>query len=535
MVSLPASMQNEVPLCNSLTLRFSVSVRRSDLKFKKTDGYYNYARFYLHSTELKKSVGKPWHKEYPPSKKSIRANTKPDVKYPTPAIINQAIKNLLRLNAGLSLVQTKELKRGTKEVHLDDNELFVFWLNRYNEIAILDTSSRTDEERQAEFALICQHAGAFRLDSFCSAQEQELVEACNQLIKQVRASAKGPGNANAESNGPTSTLKLRTQMVRYAISLYLSEHDINPSHVMDLLIKASTPPKGTRAKISDNMRTRSLSIEQCREIYRILTSDAATPVHTGLLLMVFLGLDASEVSGLNCGDVSPITGYSGRYNLQIIREYRKVDKKYSLVRFNNINKYRFVPIPSQIYARLPKDRSTGEPDAPLLTIRNKRISPDVFTRELGKLSKGDANSLVLESNGRTRSIDLSFQPSSYKLNCRYYWKYHCGMQSGEINYLAGLSPDDTVSAHYIDYNNATMQLRMLSQMEYGMAMMNVSELNPWYKLDSRFVRKQLNVPAGLNWKAGVKLRFSKPAELALSTERGMTVICGGFVKNDKGS
>ena len=108
------------------TLRFSVSVRRSDLKFKKTDGYYNYARFYLHSTELKKSVGKPWHKEYPPSKKSIRANTKPDVKYPTPAIINQAIKNLLGLNAGLSLVQTKELKRGTKEVHLDDNELFVF-------------------------------------------------------------------------------------------------------------------------------------------------------------------------------------------------------------------------------------------------------------------------------------------------------------------------------------------------------------------------------------------------------------------------
>ena len=135
------------------------------------------------------------------------------------------------------------------------------------------------------------------------------MEACNQLIRQVRASAKGPGNANAESNGPTSTLKLRTQMVRYAISLYLSEHDINPSHVMDLLIKASTPPKGTRAKISDNMRTRSLSIEQCREIYRILTSDAATPVHTGLLLMVFLGLDASEVSGLNCGDVSPITGY----------------------------------------------------------------------------------------------------------------------------------------------------------------------------------------------------------------------------------
>ena len=109
------------------------------------------------------------------------------------------------------------------------------------------------------------------------------------------------------------------------------------------------------------------------------------------------------------------------------------------------------------------------------------------------------------------------------------------MQSGEINYLAGLSPDDTVSAHYIDYNNATMQFRMLSQMEYGMAMMNVSELNPWYKLDNRFVRKQLTVPAGLNWKAGVKLRFSKPAELAISTERGMTVICGGFVKNDKGS
>ena len=229
---------HEIPLCKSLSMRCSVSISRSSEKYKKTKGFYNNAHFSFYSRDLKKKIGKEWRTTYPPTKKAMRssAGEKPQAQLPGNQVIQNALQNLLCINSGISLTHCKTTKTGEKTVTLDNDELLIFWLTRYREIAKLDTSVRTDVDRQKAFAKLCPFISGFRLSSLCSSVTNDLFSACGQLAAGIKAAL----NLDAETS--TSNTNQKAKIVRFAIELYLKEQGINPSAALERIIKQSNGP-----------------------------------------------------------------------------------------------------------------------------------------------------------------------------------------------------------------------------------------------------------------------------------------------------
>ena len=253
---------HEIPLCTSLSMRFSVSVSKSSEKYKKTNGFYNNANFFFYSPALKKKIGKEWRTTYSPTQNIIRSRKgeKPQVQLPGKQITQDALQNLLCSNIGISLTQSKTTKHGETTVILDNDELLIFWLTRYREIADLDTSIRTDADRQKAFAKLCPTIGGFRLSSLCSPVTKDLYSACDQLAEGIKNALK----VDVETS--TSNTNQKAKIVRFAIELYLKEQGINPTAALERIIKHTVPKKTTAAKVVENMRPQSLSIDHYRAL-----------------------------------------------------------------------------------------------------------------------------------------------------------------------------------------------------------------------------------------------------------------------------
>ena len=228
-------IKNEIVLCSSITLRYTVSICHSTSKYIKTNGYYNSAKFYLYSPDLKARVGKPWRCEYAPAKKELRKNSIPTVKPVKKTLITNALKNLLIINCGISPVLKKKLKRSVKTVIMNRNELFVFWLTRYYDIAQYDTSGRTDNDRQAVFALLCPYIGSFEMNRLRTNIITSLKEVCWELASGIKKAM----GISAFKN--TSGTLIKAKIIRYAIMLYLNEEDINYRDAVQFLLKYCTP------------------------------------------------------------------------------------------------------------------------------------------------------------------------------------------------------------------------------------------------------------------------------------------------------
>lgn len=512
-----SSYRNEIILCSSLSLRYTVSVCRSTSKYTKTNGYYNSAKFYLYSPVIKAHVGKHWRCEYAPPKKALRENSAPNVKPAGKALIAKALKNLLIINCGISPVLKKKLKRGVKEVTMNQNELFVFWLTRYHDIAHYDTSVRTDDDRQAIFALLCPYIGSFDLSRLCTNNVDNLKEACLELASGIKKSM------GISADKSTSGTLLKTKIIRYAVTLYLEEKNINYRDAIQFLLKFSTPKQGVYSKVSENMRPRILSLNAYHNCYEKLSSNLSDE-NLALMLMLFVGLSPEEVCGLNYEDLQPITGYRGFYHLMIIHEYVKKNNEYIHTNLEDENKYRYIPVPSLIFKALKtvlSNNLTCEPKSPLLSLNGERLKPDYMKKSIEALLKPAQNVITVEQDNKLKNVDISFKPSSYRESCRAYWHNHCGLHDGEIRYLSGLTALDTVSIYYIDFNNASMQYRMLIQMDYGIAMiaaesMENSVLMPLQIKKSRFSGR-------LRTKAGMKISVTVPAEFSITSDRGVVI------------
>lgn len=509
----------EIFLCESISLRFTVSITKSKLKiYQKFDGYYNNARFSFYSTELKKTIGTPWRTSYPPNKKEwLATDGKPTPKMPTSNLIKKAISILLEKNAGISPVQTKATKIGKKEVDLFKNqELFVFWLTHYEDIATLDLSSRSDEDRHKAFAKVCNYIGSFQLSSLCTYAYKELDKACDELASRLKKAL--------QVEKSTSNTRDKMQIIRYAITLYLIKKGFNPKPVIERLMTLSIPKKSPTAKIADNMRPQSLPIEHYGKLYKALERDASD-ISKGLQLMIFLGLTKEEVCGLNVGDVQTITGYYDAIHLCIGRLYYQDAERLILAYSESDLSFRFVPIPYPINKLLPHPNTAGKGnDLPLFTDESgDRLKPDELERKLKDLLKAESNELVVTIDGKTKKVDLAFLYTSYRASARFYWHYHCGLTEGEIRYLGGLTAADTLSGHYIDFNNANEQYRMLKQLEHGLALLTREAKESHCKFGV-VSRKITEITAGKDTRAVMNLMINAPVKLHMSSWRGLRIV-----------
>ena len=504
----------EIPISSAVTIRYTVSMSKSSITYKKSEGYYNNLKFYLYSTQLKKMIGKPWRTSYRPNKKELAIGGVPKIKQPNDIQIMQAITELLQSNANINRYQSKKTNTGMKTVDIfASQELFVFWLTRYRDIAKLDGSSRTDETRQNAFAKVCRAIGNFNLQRFCQPDGSELDKVCEEFAAELKKALR--------VDKSTSNTNLKMQIVRFALSLYLAEQKINPKGVMDRLIKHSVPRKSDSGKISDNMRPRSLTIERYSELFNLLQEDESDE-SKGLQLMLFLGLTAEEVCGLDVGDLQSINGYYKAEHLRIAKVYRKEGKEYTISYDEEESSCRFVPLPFPLN-KLFSGLSSSEKEDPLLTDNvGKRMKPDTLEKKLKDLLKEERVPISVKVNGKKREVDLAFLPSSYRASARYYWHYYCGLTEGEIHNLGGLTPPDTLSGHYVDFNNMTEQYRMLKQLEHGIALLT-RETEETKNRFEKISNKRTEISAGRDTRVNMNLMISGPVKISLSSWRGLRV------------
>ena len=167
----------------------------------------------------------------------------------------------------------------------------------------------------------------------------------------------------------------------------------------------------------------------------------------------------------------------------------------------------------------------------LLTQNGEPLKPDKLTGNLEKLLKvAPFNLTVRDQHGKQKKVDLSFQPRSYRVSCRFYWKYHCGLTQGEICYLGALTPPDTAAAHYIDYNNPTVQYRMLKQLEYGLALFSNDNTDQrttreWTELD----KETYHFDGNLLTRAHMDLHIKAASTIRVSSNRGILLTKEGSV------
>lgn len=509
---------HEIPLCKSLSMRCSVSISRSSEKYKKTKGFYNNAHFSFYSPDLKKKIGKEWRTTYPPTKKAMRssAGEKPQAQLPGNQVIQNALQNLLCINSGISLTHCKTTKTGEKTVTLDNDELLIFWLTRYREIAKLDTSVRTDVDRQKAFAKLCPFIGGFRLSSLCSPVTNDLFSACDQLAAGIKTAL------NLDTETSTSNTNQKAKIVRFAIELYLKEQGINPSTALERIIKQSVPKKTITAKVIENMRPQSLSIDHYRALYATLQADTSD-FSAALQLMLLLGLTAEEACGLNFGDIQSITGYHKCKRLCITKAYRKTGNKYTLIHDEDENSYRSIPVPYPLSILKPLRTVPEDLSLPLFTdLKGCRLKPDVLTEKLCTLLQSEDNWVFVKANNKETKINLAFLPSSYRVSCRYYWHYYCGLTEGEICYLGGLTPPDMLSGHYIDFKNMTEQYRMLKQLEHGIALIARDDI-PSKTILAPLSKKETEITSDRQSLVRVSLKITAPVKLSVSSWRGLQI------------
>lgn len=365
--------------------------------------------------------------------------------------------------------------------------------------------------------------GFFDLSRLCTNNVSDLSAACDELASLVKKSI---GRKDEER---TSGTKNHVQIIRYAVSHYLKLNDVNPHDVLKRLMKASIPKQGIASKITQNMQVKTLPLEIYQKYYSKLCSKPSEK-NIALLLMLFLSLSAEEVCGLNLEDIQPITGYRGCYHFQIIHRYIKKSGKYFLDTFESADKYRYIPIPTAIFriiSPLLKVRTDNKLDIPLFTANGRRLNPAQITDALEVLLSSADNKITVVYKNRKNYINLSFKPSSYRLSCRAYWHYQCGLSDGEIWYLSGLKAQDTVSSHYIDFTNASMQYRMLMQLNYGVDMLGANSEPPVY-VQPLYINKQ-KVSGRLTTRAGIEFSVLSPVQLSLKSKRGIVIAEGDAV------
>lgn len=125
-----------------------------------------------------------------------------------------------------------------------------------------------------------------------------------------------------------------------------------------------------------------------------------------------------------------------------------------------------------------------------------------------------------------------YQGDIFRKNFQYHANHTMGMRQGELQYLLGLTPSDTFSKHYCDYNNAFIQLIMAEKMKRwlrsgdSVLTNQKEECLQWRKV--KLGRHKVEVSAATNSQATVlealiDLQEQMELEIAVQCKRGADV------------
>nr|WP_302664747.1 hypothetical protein [uncultured Agathobaculum sp.] len=524
----------DLQLSADLTVKYTVSVTRErGERYKATNGYVNHIRFYLYAAKARKQVGKDLTASIPFTKKQFAAagGKKPAPRALRDRDIQRYIVRLMQKNAGMSEMVLTCKKR---EVMLDLNQLFVYWMVRseYLKNRFWPTKEKWDDACQ-RFAVLSRMLGTFDLSQLLIGERAQQHKVVRLLSEETRKTL------DKDEDQKSATMWQYGRVIANIITTYLEEHDRSATELVERYRHELLPKQGVVALITRAMRTRVIPRQLYRQLYDQLKK-TEQPIHEdiGLMLMVFLGLTAEEVCGLNEEDCQAIPYFTAidrnvqpYLRLFITKRYEKAagsKRKYELTDImENACRYRVIPVPWAIARYLHKYE--GEPSGkdgsdPMLHHRDgSRLRPDELERRLDTLFEKAHQYLTVQlTDGKEKRIDLALTSDMYQQSCRHFWQYYCGLMSGEIRYLAGLTPQDTAARHYIDFNNDCEQFRMAKQLEYGLAMLaNLAQTEKQQHHEVQQGKSAGTYVGGIDKRVHVRIILHKPRKLLLRSNRGM--------------
>ena len=524
----------DLRLSADLTVKYTVSVTRErGARYRATNGYVNHIRFYLYSAKARKQVGTDLTASIPFTKKQFAAagGKKPAPRALRDRDIQRYIVRLMQKNTGMSETVLTCKKR---EVLLDLNQLFVYWMVRseYLKNRFWPAKEKWDDACQ-RFAVLSRTLGTFDLSQLLIGERAQQHKVVQLLSDETRKTL------DKDEDEKSATMWQYGRVIANIITTYLEEHDRSATELVERYRHELLPKQGVVALITRAMRTRVIPRQLYRQLYdQLKKTESPTHEDIGLMLMVFLGLTAEEVCGLNEEDCQAIPYFTAidrnvqpYLRLFITKRYEKTagsKRKYELTDImEHVCRYRVIPVPWAIARYLHKYE--GEPSGkdgsdPMLHHRDgSRLRPDELERRLDTLFEKVHQYLTVQlTDGKEKRIDLALTSDMYQQSCRHFWQYYCGLMPGEIRYLAGLTPQDTAARHYIDFNNDREQFRMAKQMEYGLAMLaNLAQTEKKQHHEVQQGKSAGTYVGGIDKRVHVRLILHKPRKLLLRSNRGL--------------
>lgn len=275
----------------------------------------------------------------------------------------------------------------------------------------------------------------------------------------------------AESMGNTQTVREYSHTLWNVISRYVRDKGPSVFRKVDTTYaKRFNPHKNAGKAITANMKQRTLSLREYRELYDGLvkkqSKDDIPAVNMAILTCLLMGMQMKEVCALDTKDILPIEGYRHSYCVQVYKQMTKEKAKYTITEIPEDKRVRCIPIPNEIYKLLAINKNDG----PLfLSASGKRLTPGNVKREMKKLFSGGRSLKIYRDTG-DRKIDLGYIVSdAHSANSASALWRRSGLADDEIRYLCGHSPNNTVSKNYIDYKNAHKMHAMLAQMDLAIS------------------------------------------------------------------
>ena len=524
----------DLRLSADLTVKYTVSVTRErGARYRATNGYVNHIRFYLYSAKARKQVGTDLTASIPFTKKQFAAagGKKPAPRALRDRDIQRYIVRLMQKNTGMSETVLTCKKR---EVLLDLNQLFVYWMVRseYLKNRFWPAKEKWDDACQ-RFAVLSRTLGTFDLSQLLIGERAQQHKVVQLLSDETRKTL------DKDEDEKSATMWQYGRVIANIITTYLEEHDRSATELVERYRHELLPKQGVVVLILRVRLRRVIPRQLYRQLYdQLKKTESPTHEDIGLMLMVFLGLTAEEVCGLNEEDCQAIPYFTAidrnvqpYLRLFITKRYEKTagsKRKYELTDImEHVCRYRVIPVPWAIARYLHKYE--GEPSGkdgsdPMLHHRDgSRLRPDELERRLDTLFEKVHQYLTVQlTDGKEKRIDLALTSDMYQQSCRHFWQYYCGLMPGEIRYLAGLTPQDTAARHYIDFNNDREQFRMAKQMEYGLAMLaNLAQTEKQQHHEVQQGKSAGTYVGGIDKRVHVRLILHKPRKLLLRSNRGL--------------
>lgn len=398
-----------------------------------------------------------------------------------PSLLLKGIEKLFAYN---------DVDLSAEDVALSDM-LITYWIKIKKPFC--DKYMKSDSEKiqaQKMMAHICLHIGNKKMSALLGSQEEldafyaDIYKIINPVIhgsafKMTSAAISGD-DYTIDDFDETITNRTRdyAKLLRDVFHFYLYQNGVSASDITSRLRKFMQHFKlkrGIASTLSKGLRPKTLSINDYNVLWSNLNTDPITDIKKGEMLMLFMGLSADEVCALDVGDFEKILDYDD-YRLCITKkciltgtkDHKKIEVSDYL---DNDENYRNVPVPKLIADKL-YCKGRKNKNAPLLLDpqTKKRLEPTTLENNFKELfSSSDKNVIAfLREDGTADTINVSFRPSNYIQSLRYFYKNICNLHDNEIRYLLGDVQKDTAGRHYIDFNNAHKQYRMLTQMSYGL-------------------------------------------------------------------